>query len=714
MTNKSWKSVGIGSILLVLLTLAAYLPALRGGFIWDDDDHLTENPAMTAPDGLRQIWTSLAVSRYYPLTLTSFWVQRRLWGLNPLPYHAVNIALHAANAMLVFLLLRRLRMPGAWLAAALWALHPVNVETVAWVTELKNAQSGFFFFLASICFLRFDERPSGGRYALTLLCGAAAMLSKPSTVVLPAVLLLVVWWQHGRWQWRDWLRTAPLFAFALGMSALTILEQLKEIGGAGTQEALTRWDRLLLAGRVVWFYLGKLFWPADLMFIYPRWKLASTSPVRWVPLITAGVVALTLWRLRRQTWAKVCLLGLGYYALLLLPVSGLFDIFFFQYSYVADHFQYLACIGPIALVASGAAAFCNQTGQPGGRLGAIAAAALLTTFAVCSWRHEHVFKDVESLWRDTLARNPEAWIAHNNLGVALYRAGRLSEAIAEHEAVLRIKPEDDEAHSNLGLALAAQGKLAEATAEYREALRINPEFAEVHNNLGSILAQQGKVEEAIAEYQAALRIKPHYAEAHSNLGLALAGQGKFAEATAEYQAALRINPDIAETHNNLGNILASKGKVAEAVAEYEESLRIKPDYAEPHYNLGIILANQGRTSEAIAQYREAVRLKPGWPAALSKLAWLLATDGNQNVRNAAEAVPLAERLCEITGYQQADALNVLAAAYAEAGRFSDAIRVGQRAIDVATVAGQSELAQQIQERLRLYQAGRPFHQATTP
>ena len=270
------------------------------------------------------------------------------------------------------------------------------------------------------------------------------------------------------------------------------------------------------------------------------------------------------------------------------------------------------------------------------------------------------------------------------------------------------------AHNDLGAALMQVGKIEDAIGQYEQALRLKPDYAEAHNNLGIVLAGQGKIAEAIAEFAAALRIKPDLAEAHYNLGNALAGQGRVSEAMAEYAAAVRIKPDYADALHNLGIVLASQGRISEAIAEYAVALRIKPDYAEAHYNLGVALANQGRVSEAMAEYRETLRLTPDWPPALGKLAWVFATDRNANFRNAGEAVQLAERLCAVTGYQQADALDVLAAAYAEAGRFSEAIRIAQRAVELAGAAGRQELARQLQERLTLYQAGRPFHEVSPP
>ncbi|MGD0017572.1 MAG: tetratricopeptide repeat protein, partial [Verrucomicrobiia bacterium] len=643
MIKESRKTVWLGGALIVLLTMVAYFPTMRAGFIWDDDDHLTNNPAMLSVEGLKQIWSSLAVSRYYPLTLTSFWVQRHFWGLHPLPYHAVNIALHTVNAVLLWTLLRRLQVRGAWVAATLWALHPVNVETVAWVTELKNTQSGLFFLLALLVFLRFEDGLRPRDYVMALVCGAAAMLSKPSTVVLPGVMLLCAWWRRGRWTRRDFLRVTPLVVFGVGMSLLTIVEQRHRIANEGISEwTLTAMQRLALAGRAVWFYAGKLLWPADICFIYPRWELRVDSVMAWLPLVGLALVALMLWQFRRAGWARAASFGLGCFIVGLLPVLGFFDIFFFRYSFVADHFQYLASAGLIALVVSAGATIAQRAGRLGHDLGALVAAAVLLILGVSTWGQAHVYQDQETLWRDTLAGNPNAWIAHNNLG--------------------------------------------------------------------NVLADQGRIEEAIDEYRATLRIKPDHWGAHSNLANALFAQGKLADAITEYQVVLRAEPDSAEAHNDWGGALAMQGKIAEATAEFVAALRINPDFAEAHYNLGNALFELGKVPEAMAQYREALRLRPDLPPALSKLAWILATNGNADFRNGTEAVRLAERLCTVTGYKQAKALDVLAAACAEAGRFSDAVCVAQKAVESANAAGRREMAKQIQERLKLYQAGQPFHE----
>lgn len=333
--------------LLIGAVLLAYWPVLHAGFIWDDDKHLTQNPCIAGPLGFAGIWTT-AEATYYPLVLTTFWVEHALWGFEPAPYHLVNVLVHAGCAVVLWLVLARLRVPGAWLGAALWALHPVQVESVAWVTEMKNTQSGFFCLLAILFFLKWRESRGGWRYALALLFAASAVLSKSSTVMLPVVLGLCWWWEDERWRWRHAAPLAPFLFISAAASVWTIWEQKFHAGALGTDWALTWPQRLIIAGRDVWFYLGKLAWPHPLVFIYPRWQIEASDPLAYVPaLAAAGALAYIGWHRNGRT--RSLFFASTYFAISLFPVLGFFNVYYFRFSFVADHFQYLASMGPLAL-----------------------------------------------------------------------------------------------------------------------------------------------------------------------------------------------------------------------------------------------------------------------------------------------------------------------------------------------------------------------------
>jgi tetratricopeptide (TPR) repeat protein len=729
-----WVSV----LALVGLTVITYAPTLRNGFIWDDDDHLTANPAMTLPGGLHQVWTSLTFSRYYPLTLTTFWVQRRLWGLNPLPYHAVNIVLHATSTVLLFFLLRRLNVRAAWVAAALWAVHPVNVESVAWITELKNVQSGLFFFASLLCYLRFENCRARTWFAASLGCFAAALLSKPSTVVLPLVLLLLAWWQRGRCQRTDFIRALPFLGLAAAMSVLTVAEQHLHIALAPKEWSLTLTERFLLAGKALWFYAAKVAWPGNLIFVYPRWELNADSLATLLPLLAAIAVAVILWRLRRRPWARASLFGLGYFAVALLPVLGFFDIFYFRYSFVADHFQYLACLGVVALVASGAATVLRRR-----RLQVGASSLAIVGLVALNWQHGCVFHDDEALWRDTVARNPHAAMAYNNLGM-IFNGKKQYEQAAElfHRALL-IKPDFLEAHSNLGVSFTELGSYQEAEQELQKALRIKPDHGKAHYALGRLYSrmkrtddaigqhrlaisyaptmpepyfelaalwhEQGKRAQAIQYYRMAVALRPDYVLAQNNLANALVDDGQPEEAVQHYQLALKTAPDAAGTHYNLGLALAKLNRTEEAIQHLQQSTRLMPDFADGYVQWTKVLTQQGRFAEAIAMLRSALSTNSPDPIIANKYAWLLATCPVAELRNAPQAIQIGEELAKATGRKSPQPLDTLAAAYAEAGRFPEAQRVAREALALATSGNDTNLATQLAARVALYEKNRPFH-----
>ncbi|MEY2525652.1 MAG: hypothetical protein QOE73_423, partial [Verrucomicrobiota bacterium] len=323
----------IFAALLVVLVVVAYQQVWHAGFIWDDDSHLTKNPCIIGPLGFEGIWTTAAAT-YYPLVLSNFWIQHALWGLNPLPYHLVNVAMHAACGILLWQILRQLQVKGAWLGAALWALHPVQVESVAWVTELKNTQSCFFYLLSIFFFLRWretiasrlDRHGKVWNYAAALFCAVLAILSKSSTVMLPVVLGLCSWWMDGRWRWRDVTKLVPFLFVSVSAAAWTVWEQKFHSGAIGSTWTQTWAERIIIAGRDVWFYLGKLFWPHPLIFIYPRWTIDASQALAYLPALAAGAGLILLWW-NRNGRLRPIFFAAAYFVVSLFPVLGFFDVY---------------------------------------------------------------------------------------------------------------------------------------------------------------------------------------------------------------------------------------------------------------------------------------------------------------------------------------------------------------------------------------------------
>ena len=473
---RSWfRHDWIWGLILILSVILTYTPVWQAGFIWDDDAHLTANPCIVGPLGLKEIWTTSAAD-ICPLTLTTFWVEHALWGLGPLPYHLVNVLMHGACAVLLWRVLRSLRVQGAWLGAALWALHPVAVESVAWITEMKNTESGLFFLLSILFFVRWlrardlDGRTGGGwNYTLTLLFAALAMASKSSTVILPVVLCLCAWWMEGRWRWRNVARVLPIFLMSIAASALSIWTQGLALAQAVTDPQLVRtWpERLATAGDAVWFYLGKLLWPHPLITIYPRWQIDTTQWVSYLPLL-AVIVILSIFWLKRELWSRACFFAFAYFIAALLPVLGLIDNPIFRFSLVFDHFQYLGSIGPLALAGTGLAWFSDFIIPKKPWLQSTLCAGLLLILGMASWQRTWAYESQETLWTDTLAKNPNSWLGHCNLGLALFQKGQVDDAIAQYQKAVEIYPNYVAAHYNLGNALLQKGQLDDGPGPIRK------------------------------------------------------------------------------------------------------------------------------------------------------------------------------------------------------------------------------------------------------
>jgi protein O-mannosyl-transferase len=571
-----------GSILFVitagtavfLATLVVYWPALGGSLLWDDDAYVTA-PALRSFSGLMRIWFDLgATEQYYPILHSAFWVEHGLWGDAAVGYHLINVALHATAACLFARVLLRLdqKMEIAWLAAFIFALHPVCVESVAWISEQKNTLSTVFYLWSALAYLRFDRDRGQGSYLLALGLFVLALLSKTVTATLPAALLVVLWWQQGRLSWRR--DVAPLLPwFGLGAAAGLFSGWVERtyVGAQGASFSLSFLQRCLVAGREIWFYLGKLLWPANLIFIYPHWSVDAGAPLQWVFPFGAIALLAALWLIRRRTRAPLAALLL--FVGTLFPTLGFFNIYAFLFSYVADHWQYLASLGIIALAAAGWGYLPRLPAR-------IGAGVLLAGMGVLSWEQCRMYDNVETFYRTILDRNPAAWMAHDNLGVVLARSGRLSEAITHYQEALRFKPDSAEIYHDLGTAMTQAGRLPEAIADFEQALRLQPGYAAAHYHLGSVFARLGRMEEAVGQFEQALQAKPDDAEAQNNLGSALAMLNRMPEATEHFAAAVRLDPDSAQARCNLGKALAQQGRIPEAIEQFRAALRLNPDMTE--------------------------------------------------------------------------------------------------------------------------------------
>jgi tetratricopeptide (TPR) repeat protein len=622
--------------LLFALALAAHASALRGGFVWDDDDYVTANRTLRSLDGLGRIWFEPgAVPQYYPLTFTSLWLEYRAWGPWPAGYHATNVVLHGLAAVLLWGILAALAVPGAWLGAALFAVHPVGVESVAWVTERKNVLSALLALAALRVYLPLaglGGRPVRGGYALALACFTSALLAKTVVCVLPVVVLLLVWWKRGRIGMRDVVPLLPFFALGLGLALVTVWMEKTHVGARGEAWNLSLVDRTLVAGRALWFYAAKLAWPQRLTFIYPRWQIDAGTWWQYLFPAAAGAVAAGLFAARARL-GRGPFVAVAIYAVTLAPALGFIDVYPMRYSFVADHFQYHASAALLALAGAGV----TQLRPP-----PAASAALLGVLGVLAWWQGRIYASVETLWSDTLAKNPACAMAHINLGMHLAQSGRNEAAIAHYTEALRLEPGAVDALNNLGNALAAAGRLADARAAFAEALRHAPGDAPTLSNLGNAFAAEGRLDEALEQYAAAVRADPRFADAHNNFANALARAGRTDEAAREYAEALRLDPEYGDAHHNLGVLLVAAGRDADAIPHLAAAARVRPDSAELQHALGMALAASGQRDAAAAAYGRALALRPAYADAHNDLGVLLAESGQMNeaAEHFAEAVRL--------------------------------------------------------------------------
>ena len=820
--------------LLLLAVALVFGQTVRHEFVnFDDQVYVYENLHVqngVTPQGLAWAFTTFDAANWHPLTWLSHLLDFQFYGLWAGGHHLTNVLLHAVSAIVLFLVLRQMtgRLWPSASVAAVFAIHPLHVESVAWVAERKDVLSGLFFVLTLAAYLGYVRRPfSMLRYLLVVVCFALGLLSKPMLVTLPLVLLLLDYWPLGRFGktgsgatdhvytvpgsagsegrrvkderrtenaattmvsgssssaqrtveqagalrsglFRPILEKIPFLLLAAASCATTLMAQTSAMT---TLEELPFVCRAANAVMSYVAYLGQSLCPTGLAVFYPHPQNALSWWILGGCLLLVSVSIVVVMRRRTRPYLLV---GWLWYLGLLVPVLGLVQV---GNQARADRYMYLPLVGPSLALAWTTLEFVGNSFVRRWLCGTACLLALVSLTGL-SWQQVSIWHDTETLWTHALTSTSRNCLAHSNLALLLSGRGQAEEAIAHYQKALEIKPDNAEvhnnlavnlagrgqfdsaithfqkaleikpdyaeAHNNLALALAGCGQLEEAIAHYRKALEIKPDFPEVHNNLAVALAGRGQVEEAIAHYQKVLEIKPNFTEAHYNLALALAGCGQIEEAIAHYRKALDIKHDYAEVYNNLAVALAGRGQVEEAIAHYQRALEIKPDYADAHNNFAAALAGRGQVDEAIthlqkaleikpdyvdarrnlgvalsvreeilkslAQRREAIRSQPSDAALLNDIAWMLATNPNASVRNGVEAVELAQRALKLAGDNQPAILGTLAAAYAEAGRFPEAVRTGEQAARLAAAKGDRILAQQIRACLELYTSGKPYRQ----
>lgn len=593
-----WKVI-LQAFCLAATTGWIYWPVRHGDWLWDDNLYITENAITQSPLGLWSIWFEPGRQLdYYPIKSSVQWLQWRLWGMDTLGYHLTNLFLHLLSALLVWRLLSKFGLRLAWLGGLIFAIHPVQVESVAWIAELKNTLSLPPFLLAICFWMDYDERGKAKDYWLALGLFLVAMLCKTTMVMFPVIILLYAWWKRRQVGRNDLKASAPFFLVSLVLGLLTLWLQHTENYEAGEIPVPLGglFSRLACAGLSLSFYFSQSFLPVGLMPVYPRWVVDPPSPLQFLPWPVLGGLIFYLWT-KRQGWGRHALLGLGFFTVFLAPFLGLNPISYMNFTWVMDHFLYLPIIGLIGLAVAALGQIDTRLYASLRPYGMVLVAAILALLADESRGYAKLFIDQETLWSDTLAKDPNCWIAHNLLGYALFQKGQADEAIFQ----------------------------------FRRAVEIAPDLAQTHDNLGNALSQKGRVDEAITEYRKALEINPNLAQTYNNLGLALFQKGQVAEAMVQYQKALAIAPNNVQADNNLANALFQNGQVVEAIAEYRQALALDPTLAATRYNLGLALEQSGRVSEAIEQFQQALRLKPDFAAAQNNLARL------ESIRNAAPA-----------------------------------------------------------------------------
>jgi protein O-mannosyl-transferase len=683
--RKDW----IKALVIFGLTLLAYAYAAQCGYIWDDDMYVYQNPTLFSLQGLKDIWfTPGATPQYYPLVFTGFWVQNALFGLGPFSYHLINILLHAINAILIWRLLKRLDVPGAWLIGLIFAVHPVNVESVAWITERKNVLSMCFYLLTAHALFSWsppaEDKPLAQRnhkfYIAAVVLFLCALLSKTTACTLPAAWLVVVWWKQGKLTKRDWFSAAPLFVLGLGFGLWTAHLEKTHVGAQGGEWAFNFLERIQIAGNAICFYAGKLLFPSPIIFIYPRWDISMHRPELYLAPVFVLAVTAALWAMRTKL-GRGPLAGWLFFIGTLFPALGFFNVYPFRYSFVADHFQYLATFGFIALaVAAGAALVARIPGDTKKLQLAVSGAIVAALIALTSIQ-TFAYTNVQTLWETTLAKNPGAWIASNNLGMIMRDQHDSARAQVLFEQTVALNPAMLEGRMNLAEALIDQGKFSQALVQIQKAQELEPRHPEPVMAEGRVLKLMGQEE---------------------------AGQARLLAAARMYEGIVAASPQSTLGLFGLARAYNGTNQAQRAIPVLTELIQLTPDDALAFSELGLAYLKIGKVPEAMANYINAYNRAPENVDILRQLARIFATTHDEKLRNPQQAVLLADETVRLTDGRVPSMLDTQALAYASKGDYAKALQISAQARALAESQDFKSLVDAISRHEASYKEGKPI------
>lgn len=621
--NWERKKFIFGAGLIALLILLSYWPALQAGFVWDDDSYVTTNQTLRTVQGLKEIWTQpRSTPQYYPLTFTTFWVQYHLWKLNPLGYHFVNIVFHIFNAILIWVLLKKLKIISAFLVSLLFALHPVCVESVAWITELKNVQAFFFYLLAMTFYFRFNPIENDVKdakqwryYGFSMFFYLCALLSKSVTCSLPVAILIIEWWKCKENNRRTWLLLLPFFAFGVGMGLMTAGLERNHVGADWDFNFI---ERCLIAGHAILFYAVKVLLPFNLTFIYPRWEISVAKISSFIyPAIV--VFLFTLFWMKRKVWGRGVFAAALFFIVTLFPALGFIDIYPMKFSFVADHFQYMAIVGMLILFAEGARKRYVRyfLFSPINRNRVVAC--ILFVFIVTTFQQTQIYKDEEALYLNTIYRNPSCKMCYLNLDTVYKKQNRIDELRERYLFAIENIPNFYEAYYNLGAVYLMQNNPKRAASYYQQILMAGVEYPLIYFNLAMAYEQREEFHEAVQLFKKHIQLNPQDVRGYQKLGSCFARMNLFNQAVSYYQKAKMLSPQDGQIWYNLGVLYLKKEMYPEAVEHNRQAIYFNPGFTEAYYNLGFAYEKIGQKQRALELYRKALELDPESKKALQQI-----------------------------------------------------------------------------------------------